>query len=264
MSINLGMWKNSLSELIKMDSKEEWKSLDVVSKWFIATRSAVTIVTIYSSAIGGLLAIRQGYFSGHWGMSIVAWLIVTLGLFLAHGTNNLLNDYTDFSRGIDSGNYFRTQYGVHPLIQGFWTKKQQLKWFAVSGFLAVLSGVFALFYTHFSIEIILFFAFGSVVLLFYTWPIEIHCIRRTFHFSHLGTDHGFGSFPCPFERRYRSILAGGAGRRAIRVECSQYNLGKHTDKFVEDKKKHVGTLPVVIGQKAARMVNIVVIGLFIW
>ncbi len=52
MSINLGMWKNSLSELIKMDSKEEWKSLDVVSKWFIATRSAVTIVTIYSAPLG--------------------------------------------------------------------------------------------------------------------------------------------------------------------------------------------------------------------
>ena len=44
--------------------------------------------------------------------------ILTLGLFIAHGTNNLINDYTDFSRGIDKDNYFRTQYGVHPLAQG--------------------------------------------------------------------------------------------------------------------------------------------------
>jgi 1,4-dihydroxy-2-naphthoate octaprenyltransferase len=29
------------------------------------------------------------------------WMILTLGLFVTHGTNNLINDYTDFSRGID-------------------------------------------------------------------------------------------------------------------------------------------------------------------
>ena len=28
-------------------------------------------------------------------------------------------DYTDFTRGVDKDNYFRTQYGVHPLVQGF-------------------------------------------------------------------------------------------------------------------------------------------------
>ena len=85
---------------------------------------------------------------------------MTLGLFIAHGTNNLLNDYTDFSRGIDSDNYFRTQYGVHPLVQEFWTKKQQLTWFMVSGFLAVCAGVYALFYTNFAPWVIGLFAFG--------------------------------------------------------------------------------------------------------
>ena len=58
------MWKNALSTLVKMDSKEEWDRLDVVSKWLIATRSAVTIVTIYSCVIGGLLAWRDGISPG--------------------------------------------------------------------------------------------------------------------------------------------------------------------------------------------------------
>ncbi len=123
MKINFGMWKKSLSVLVKMDGKAEWDALDVISKWLIATRSAVTTVTIYACVIGGLLAIRDGVFS------FLPWLVITLGLFIAHGTNNLLNDYTDFSRGVDQDDYFRTQYGVHPLVQGFWTKKQQLKWF---------------------------------------------------------------------------------------------------------------------------------------
>jgi len=48
MNINFGMWGTALSTLVKLDKKEEWDRLDVISKWLIATRSAVTIVTIYS------------------------------------------------------------------------------------------------------------------------------------------------------------------------------------------------------------------------
>jgi 1,4-dihydroxy-2-naphthoate octaprenyltransferase len=59
------------------------------------------------------------------------WLIVTIGLFITHGANNPLNDYTDFSRGIDKDDYFRIQYDVHPLVQGFWTKAQQVALFAL-------------------------------------------------------------------------------------------------------------------------------------
>ena len=37
------------------------------------------------------------------------------------------------------------------------------------------------------------------------------------------------------------------------------NLGKHIDKSAEDKKKGVGTLPVRIGEKASRYINMVVL-----
>ena len=48
MHINFAMWRKASWQLIKMDDKKEWDSLDVVSKWLIATRSAVTLVTVYS------------------------------------------------------------------------------------------------------------------------------------------------------------------------------------------------------------------------
>jgi len=115
MTINLAMWKRATTTLVRMDSKSEWDALDVVSKWLIATRSGVTTVTLYSCVIAGIFALRAGAFS------FLPWIVMTVGLFLAHGANNLLNDYTDYSRGIDTNNYFRTQYGVHPLVQGFWT-----------------------------------------------------------------------------------------------------------------------------------------------
>jgi len=255
MKINFSMWKKALSGLVKMDSKEEWEGLDLISKWLIATRSGVTIVTLYSCAIGGLLAIRHGYFGGSWGMSILAWLIITIGLFVAHGTNNFLNDYTDFSRGVDTDNYFRTQYGVHPLIQKFWTKEQQFRWFAVSGTLAFLTGIFALFYTRFSLNIIILFAIGALVLLLYTWPLKHIALGELSIFLIWGPIMVAAVF---------LVLARGDMTHFWQVALAgipwglsvvSINLGKHIDKAPEDKKKKVGTLPVVIGEKAARYIN---------
>jgi 1,4-dihydroxy-2-naphthoate polyprenyltransferase len=156
MHINFPMWRKASWQLIKMDDKKEWDSLDVVSKWLIATRSAVTLVTVYSCIIAGLLAWRDGNFS--W----IPFLILTLGLFIAHGTNNILNDYTDYSRGVDKDNYFRTQYGVHPLVQGFFTKPQQIRWFLVSGVLATLTGIYALFATNFNPMVIGLFVLAQL------------------------------------------------------------------------------------------------------
>ncbi len=251
MNINWRMWKAALWTLVKIDKKEEWDRLDVVSKWLIATRSAVTTVTLYACVIAGLLAWRDGYFA--W----LPWLIVALGLFIAHGTNNLLNDYTDYKRGIDQDNYFRTQYGVHPLVQGFWTTRQQLQWFAISGVLAVLSGVFALFYTDFSPVVMALFALGAVVLLLYTWPLKHLALGELFIFLIWGPIIIAGVY---------IVLARGWTDNAWYValagvpfglSVASINVGKHIDKLEDDRRKGVGTLPVRIGEKAARVVNMV-------
>ena len=253
MKINFKMCGKAISGLVKMDSKAEWDRLDVVSRWLIATRSGVTTVTIYSSAIAGLLAWRSGHFA--W----LPWIIVTLGLFLANGTNNLLNDYTDFIRGIDKDNYFRTQYGVHPLVQGFWTRRQQIAWFLVSGVLAFLSGIYALFYTGFAPVVIGLFAFGALVLLFYTWPLKYLGLGELAIFLIWGPILVTGVY---------IVLSGGSTENIWNVALAgvpfglsvvSINLGKHIDKSAEDRKKGVGTLPVRIGEKAARYVNMAVI-----
>ena len=259
MKINFSMWKKALSALVKMDSKEEWDQLDVISKWLIATRSAVTIVTLYSCAIGGLLAIRHGYFTGNWGMSILAWLIITVGLFIAHGTNNFLNDYTDFARGVDTDNYFRTQYGVHPLIQKFWTKDQQFRWFAVSGTLAILAGIFALFYTNFSLNIIILFAIGAIVLLIYTWPLKHIALGEISIFLIWGPVMVAAVFLVLAKGATESVWPVALAAVPWGLSVVSINLGKHIDKAPEDKKKKVGTLPVVIGEKAARVINMIIL-----
>ena len=246
MHIDFAMWRTAIWQLIKMDRKEEWDALDIVSKWLIATRSAVTLVTVYSCVISGILACRDGYFS--W----VPFLIVTLGLFIAHGTNNLLNDYTDYSRGVDKDNYFRTQYGVHPLVQGFFTKPQQLRWFFVSGVLATLAGIYALVYTDFSPVVIGLFALGAVVLLAYTYPFKYWGLGEFAIFLIWGPIMIAGVyFVLSGVWNWNVVLAGvpyGLGVASI-------NVGKHIDKHDDDKARGVGTFPVRVGETFARRVD---------
>lgn len=250
MNINFAMWRTAFWTLVKMDTKEEWERLDVVSKWLIATRSAVTAVTIYSCIIAGLLTWRDGHFA--W----LPWLIVTLGLFIAHGTNNLLNDYTDFSRGVDKDYYFRIEYGVHPLVQGFWTKRQQLQWFAVSGVLAVLAGFYALFYTDFSPIVIGLFAFGALVLLLYTWPLKYLALGELLIFLIWGPIMITGVYVVLArgwtDNAWLVALAG----VPFGLSVASINISKHIDKLSDDKGRGVGTMPVRFGEKAARYINI--------
>ena len=106
------MWGKAI-RIIPRLSKEEWDKLDLVSRWLIATRAAVLVMTMLSAAIGGIMAALDGKFN---------WLPFTgcfIGLVFAHATNNLLNDLVDYFRGVDKGNYYRTQYGPQPLESGF-------------------------------------------------------------------------------------------------------------------------------------------------
>ena len=250
MAINLAMWRRASWSLVRMDDKKEWDRLDIVSKWLIATRSGVATVTIYSCVIGGLFAVQAGRFP--W----LTWLIVTLGLFLAHGANNLLNDYTDFSRGIDTDNYYRIQYGVHPLVQGFWTNPQQMRWFVVSGILALLAGFYALLFTGFDPIVIGLFAYGVVMLLLYTYPLKYIALGELTIFLIWGPIMIAGVYLVLVrEWNWNVVLAG----IPFGLSTASINVGKHIDKSAEDRQKGVGTIPVRIGETAARYLNMAAI-----
>ena len=255
MKINFAMWRTAIWTLVKIDKKDEWDSLDFVSKWLIATRSGVTTVTLYSCIIAGLLAWR--YFAeNNMPFPWIPWLIVTLGLFIAHGTNNLLNDYTDYSRGIDSDNYFRIQYGVHPLVQGFWNKKTQLRWFYISGTIAFASGIYALWYTGMDRVVLGLFTIGALTLLFYTYPLKHLALGEIAIFLIWGPIIiGGVYYVLTGQWNWLVALAG----VPFGLSVASINLGKHIDKLEDDKKKRVTTLPVAIGERAARYLNIAVI-----
>lgn len=132
--MNVSMWKKAL-DVIPEVSREEWDGLDIISKWLIASRAAVLVMTFISAALAGLFAVRDGSFAP------LPWLALTLGLILAHATNNLLNDYTDFVRGVDQDNYYRTMYGPQPVARGLLSTRQLLTYAAITGLIAIAFGL---------------------------------------------------------------------------------------------------------------------------
>jgi 1,4-dihydroxy-2-naphthoate octaprenyltransferase len=161
--MNISMWWKAL-QVIPRISKEEWDRLDVISRWLVATRAAVLIMTFLSAAIAGILALRDG------GFDLLKWFLVTVGLCLAHATNNLLNDYVDYVRGVDQENTYRSQYGPQPLVHGLMSKAELLRYALGTGLVAVAAGVELIVQRGGLTPLLM--ALGAFFVLFYTWPLK--------------------------------------------------------------------------------------------
>src|SRR5512143_2240339 len=148
MRVNFAMWQKALN-VIPDVSKEEWDRLDIVSRWLISTRAAVLVMTFLSAALAGIFALRDGFFQ------FLPWLALAFGLVMAHAANNIFNDFTDYVRGVDKNNYFRTIYGAQPIASGLMSKRQHLVYFGVTGLLALVAGLYLLWINRWDLGIII-------------------------------------------------------------------------------------------------------------
>jgi len=240
--MNFAMWKKALNVIPEV-SKEEWDGLDVISRWLISTRAAVLVMTFISAALAGLFAWRDGSFS------FVPWIALAFGLIMAHASNNIFNDYTDFVRGVDKDNYYRTMYGAQPIASGLMTKREHLTYFAVTGILALTAGLYLIFINANDPMIWILLASGAFFVLFYTWPLK-----------------GLGLGEVAVLVVWGPLMIGGGyyvlthhWNWSVAIASLPYVLGvttvifgKHIDKISVDTAKKIHTLPVVIGEKAAR------------
>jgi 1,4-dihydroxy-2-naphthoate octaprenyltransferase len=251
--MNFKMWAAALKGIPRLD-KGEWDKLDVISRWLISTRAAVLIMTFLSPAIAALLAVRDGKFD--WGY----YLLVTLGLVFAHAANNLINDYTDHKRGVDQGNYYRTQYGPQPLEQGLMTTRQWLGYTLATGLIAVAAGLPLV--QQRGLPALLLMAIGTLFVLFYTWPLKYI---------------GMGEFavlliwgPLMIAGSYFVITGINDPNEILKVALitlpyalgpTSVLFGKHIDKSAADRAKKIYTLPVLIGETAARYIVLAMLAL---
>jgi 1,4-dihydroxy-2-naphthoate octaprenyltransferase len=238
--MNVAMWVKAL-RVIPRISKEEWNGLDIVSRWLIATRSAVLVITFISAALAGLLAYRAGKFD------LGLWLLVTLGLVLAHATNNLINDVTDYYKGVDKDNYFRAQYGPQPLEHGLMTLRQLAVYIAVTGLAALAIGLYLAWLRGVGVWLLL--ASGVFFVLFYTFPLKYIGLGELAVLAVWGPLMiGGGYYVITGEWSWPVALAG----LPYALGATTVIFGKHVDKVDADRAKHIRTLPVLIGEKAAR------------
>ena len=56
--MNVSMWIQALRVIPRL-SLDEWGRLDLVSRWLVAARGAVLVITFISAGIAGLLAYRD-------------------------------------------------------------------------------------------------------------------------------------------------------------------------------------------------------------
>jgi 1,4-dihydroxy-2-naphthoate octaprenyltransferase len=246
--IDVKMWGRALDQMPKL-SQSEWQSLDPVAKWLIACRASVLFMTFTAAALGGLMAWRAGFFQ--WDL----WLATVLGLMFAHATNNLLNDYTDSKRGIDKNNYYRNQYGVHVLEDGLMNERQFWRYLGVTAGIALILGGWLIFQrSGITLELMLA---GAFFVLFYTWPLKYYGLGEPAVLLVWGPLMVGGSYyvvagAWSWDVTWLSLV--------FALGPTTVLFGKHTDKLEADSDKNVRTLPVIIGERAARISVIAMIG----
>ena len=239
--MNFAMWRKAL-QIIPKISKEEWDELDIISRWLIATRAAVLVTTFLSAAFAGIFAFGVGKFD------FLRWVLVTVGLYLAHGTNNFINDYTDYIKGVDEDNYYRAQYGPHPLLHGLMTKKQILTYAAVTGAIAAACGIVLGIMRGEGTWILM--GIGALFVLFYTFPLKYIALGEITVFLVWGPLMVAGGYyvitglPWDWTIALASLPHG--------VGVTSMLFGKHIDKLQQDKDLKIYTMPVVLGETLAR------------
>jgi 1,4-dihydroxy-2-naphthoate octaprenyltransferase len=227
---------------------EEVRGLDPVSKFLYSARSVILVISAQAAIIAGLLALADGEFR------LLAFLFVLVGLIVAHMISNLSNDYFGFRRGHDTPDSPRMRYTVHPMASGVVEPRVLL-----TG-LAILCAIGAAITAYFIVErgwtAVAFAAAGIALMLLYdAAPVPLKNI-------------GLGE-PAVFLVWGPLMVGGGYAMIAGRVSADAFwvsipyglgvmsiLIGKHIDQKEFDARKGNRTLPVLLGERAARDLNI--------
>jgi len=230
----------------------EVHAADFLSRWLVISRACVLSMTGSSALIGVLLAAEKA------GVSGVSWLaaaLCTAGLLAAHLSNNMLNDWTDTRRGVDTEDYPRTKYSTHPLLGGLTTSRRLL-----SASLALLGFAAATL---------------AALILLRGWPVAVFAaggLGLSLAYTSFLKRHGLGELAAllawgPLMIGGTAYVCSGRLEPAFFAASLPYGLavasvlvGKHIDKLEADVNAGVRSVPVLLGERRSRALNL---GLFV-
>lgn len=232
-------------------SASEIRQLDTVSKFLYAARSVILVISAQAAIIAGLLAAQAGAF--HW----LHFILVFIGFVTAHMISNLSNDYFGYKYGHDTPDSPRMRYTVHPLNSGVLSPRTLLLGIVITAVLGLS------ILTFFILErgwLAAGFASAGIVLLF--WYDAVPVSLKSIGLGELAVFIVWG--PLMVGGGY-AVISGHFASDAIYI-ATPYGLGvmsillgKHIDQREFDTSKAIHTLPVLLGEHAARVINILVI-----
>jgi len=244
------LWWGALTGFYK-PGVQNTPSPDRVALFLYSARSVILVISAQAAIIAGLLAASAGLFD--W----VNFIGVLAGFVVAHMISNLSNDYFGFTRGHDTPDSPRMRYTVHPLASGVLDRRTLLIGLVVLALIGL--GIAAYFILERGWTAAAFFVAGvSLLFLYDAAPTPLKSIGLgelavllvwgplmvgggfAMISGQLSTDAIFASLPY------------GLGVMTIL-------MGKHIDQLDFDSRKDIRTLPVLIGERTARALNVVAI-----
>ena len=230
---------------------------DFITRWLVISRACVFSMTFTSGLIGVLLAVSIGAFAENTLFKIWLAFLCVVGLLAAHATNNLVNDWTDVRKGVDTEDYPRSQYSIHPILGGLTTPGNLLKGALL---LTLMDGLIMLYLASVSGPLVIFFALSGLVLsLGYTIFLKRYALGELTALVVWG----------PLMTGGTVYAISGVITPELLLMTLPYGLivasvliGKHTDKIENDRPVGVNSVPVLLGLQRSLVLNKITFILF--
>ena len=222
--------------------------LDPVTRWIVVSRAAVLPMTLVAGLVAALLAVGAPGLDWRW------LLLAIVGITLAHLANNLMNDLYDTQAGSDTAQYPRALYAPHPILSGL-VSRRALVLATVLVNLADLAILVVLTLAR-GWPVLAFAVAGFVLSVAYTappprlkkrglgeldvlvvWGPLMVCGTYYSAVGHVGWPELLASLP-------------------YGLLCVAVLMGKHTDKIPFDRPLGIHTLPVLLGDRRARLTTL--------
>jgi len=227
------------------------RELDPIARFLYSARSVILVISAQAALIAGLLALAARRFDA------LSFVLVLVGFLDAHAISNLSNDYFGYRRGHDTPDSPRLRYTVHPLASGMLTPRMLATGLALLG----LGGVAIIaYFVALRGPLTLAFAGAGVALLFLydASPVTLKSIG-------LGEIASFLVWGPLMVGGGYYVITGQLGTTAFLVSVpyglgvASILVGKHIDQRPFDAAHGQRTLPVVLGDRGARVLNRVLV-----
>lgn len=225
----------------------EFESLDPVTRFLYASRSVILVISAQAAVIAGLLTAMDRRFE------VVPFVLVFLGYVMLHAISNLSNDYFGYRRGHDTDDSPRRRYTLHPIASGAVTPR-----LLVSGLvaLAILVSAIAAYFIALRGAAAAGLAAAGAVLL-YAYDAAPRALKEL----GLGEVAAFLVWgPLMIAGGYfviSGIWSGSALLASVPygLGVASILVGKHIDQLSFDESQDQRTLPVLLGERRARVLN---------